>query len=269
MNGYGYLIVIGVILLVVALLAFNKKFVETLKNIFKIEELRKRILYTLGLLLVYRLGCFVVMPGINPNALGEGSAVANQLEGNSLLGLLDVFSGGAFGNVAIFALGVMPYITASIIIQLMGMMVPYFQKMQKEGESGRRKMNNWTRVLTIGVLLIQGPAYIANIYRQTPDAFVYGNSFLFIAYATLILIAGTMFIMWLGEKITDKGIGNGISLIIMIGIVARLPHALLAETNARIAVLGKTASGGLERYAYTSGFFDCDGVVLRSAISDW
>ena len=233
MNGYGYLIVGIVVVAIIALLATNKKFVETLKNIYKIEELRKRILYTLGLLLVYRLGCFVVIPGINPNALGEGSALANQMSDNSLLGLLDVFSGGAFGNAAIFALGVMPYITASIIIQLMGIMIPYFQKMQKEGESGRRKMNQWTRMLTIIVLLIQGPAYITNLYRQVPDAFVYGNTFLFLAYATIILIAGTMFIMWLGEKITDKGIGNGISLIIMIGIVARLPHALLAEINAR------------------------------------
>ena len=233
MNGYGYLIVGIVVVAIIALLATNKKFVETLKNIYKIEELRKRILYTLGLLLVYRLGCFVVIPGINPNALGEGSALASQLEGNGLLGLLNVFSGGAFGNAAIFALGVMPYITASIIIQLMGIMIPYFQKMQKEGESGRRKMNQWTRMLTIIVLLIQGPAYITNLYHQVPEAFVYGNTFLFLAYATVILIAGTMFIMWLGEKITDKGIGNGISLIIVIGIVARLPHALLAEINAR------------------------------------
>ena len=233
MNGYGYLIVGIVVVAIIALLATNKKFVETLKNIYKIEELRKRILYTLGLLLVYRLGCFVVIPGINPNALGEGSALASQLEGNGLLGLLNLFSGGAFGNAAIFALGVMPYITASIIIQLMGIMIPYFQKMQKEGESGRRKMNQWTRMLTIIVLLIQGPAYITNLYHQVPEAFVYGNTFLFLAYATVILIAGTMFIMWLGEKITDKGIGNGISLIIMIGIVARLPHALLAEINAR------------------------------------
>ena len=234
-----YLVVGIVFLVVIALLATNKKLVETLKNIYKIEELRKRVIYTIGLLLVYRLGSFVVIPGINPNALGEGSALASQLDGNGLLGLLNVFSGGAFGNAAIFALGVMPYITASIIIQLMGMMIPYFQKMQKEGESGRRKMNQWTRFLTIAVLILQGPAYIANLYHQVPDAFVYGNSFGFVCYATTILIAGTMFIMWLGEKITDKGIGNGISLIIMIGIVARLPHALLAEINARL----QTASG--------------------------
>ena len=231
MNGYGYLIVGIVVVAIIALLATNKKFVETLKNIYKIEELRKRILYTLGLLLVYRLGCFVVIPGINPNALGEGSALASQLEGNGLLGLLNVFSGGAFGNAAIFALGVMPYITASIIIQLMGIMIPYFQKMQKEGESGRRKMNQWTRFLTIGVLILQGPAYIANLYHQVPSAFVYGNSFGFVAYATTILIAGTMFIMWLGEKITDKGIGNGISLMIFAGIVARWSSIYTATTN--------------------------------------
>ncbi|MFR9603542.1 MAG: preprotein translocase subunit SecY [Rikenellaceae bacterium] len=231
MNTY---IIVGVIFAVVAvLLATNKKVVETIKNIYKIEELRNRVIYTLGLLLIYRLGSFVVIPGINPNALGEGSALANQMDSNGLLGLLNVFSGGAFGNAAIFALGVMPYITASIIIQLLGMMVPYFQKMQKEGESGRRKMNQWTRFLTIGVLVLQGPAYVANLFHQVPTAFVYGNSFGFVVYATIVLIAGTMFVMWLGEKITDKGIGNGVSLIIMIGIIARLPHALLAEVNAR------------------------------------
>lgn len=235
-----YLIVGIVFLVIIALLATNKKIVETLKNIYKIEELRKRVLYTIGLLLIYRLGSFVVIPGIDPNALHEGTKFANQLGDNNLLGLLDVFSGGAFGNAAIFALGVMPYITASIIIQLMGMMIPYFQKMQKEGESGRRKMNQWTRFLTIGVLLLQGPAYILNLAHQLPEgAFVYGSGWGFIGYATTILIAGTMFIMWLGEKITDKGIGNGISLIIMIGIVARLPHALLAEVNSRF----QTASG--------------------------
>ena len=229
-----YLIVGLVFLVVVAFLAANKKLRETLKNIYKIEELRKRVGYTLLLLLVYRLGCFVVIPGINPNLLGEGSALASQMDSNSLLGLLNVFSGGAFANAAVFALGVMPYITASIIIQLLGMMIPYFQKMQKEGESGRRKMNQWTRFLTIGVLMLQGPTYVANLYNQVPQAFVYGSTPLFYAYATAILIAGTMFVMWLGEKITDKGIGNGVSLIIMIGIVARLPHALLAEVSARL-----------------------------------
>ena len=232
------LIIVAVIAL---LLVTNKKLVETMKNIYKIEELRKRIAYTIGLLLVYRLGCFVVIPGIDPNALGAGSALADQMNSNTLLGLLDVFSGGAFANAAIFALGVMPYITASIIIQLLGIMVPAVQKLQKEGESGRRKMNQWTRLLTIGVLCIQGPAYVANLYHQMPTAFVYGGTFGFFAYATVILIAGTMFTMWLGERITDKGIGNGVSMIIMIGIVARLPQALMAELSARV----QTSSGSL------------------------
>ena len=227
----GYLLVGAVILVILAILLFNKKFTETLKNIYKIEELRKRIVYTLGLLLIYRLGSFVVLPGIDPNALAGLDAQLGDPK-NGLLGLLDVFSGGAFGNASIFALGVMPYITASIIIQLAGMMIPAVQKLQKEGESGRRKMNQWTRLLTIGVLMLQGPAYVANLAHTAGAAFVYGASGWFYAYATTILIAGTMFIMWLGEKITDKGIGNGISLIIMIGIVARLPHALLAEINA-------------------------------------
>ena len=235
------LIFLGIIALVAAGMMFNKKFVETVKNIWKIEDLRKRIIYTLGLLLIYRLGSFVVIPGINPNALGAGSGIADQVEGNGLLGLLNIFTGGAFSNASIFALGVMPYITASIVIQLMGMVVPYFQKMQKEGESGRRKLNQWTRFLTIAVLVLQGPTYVANLYRQVPESFVYGNTFQFVAFATLVLIAGTMFIMWLGEKITDRGIGNGVSLIIMVGIVARLPHALIAEFNTRFTA----ATGGM------------------------
>ena len=235
------LIFLGIIALVAAGLMFNKKFVETIKNIWKIEDLRKRIIYTLGLLLIYRLGSFVVIPGINPNALGAGSGIADQVEGNGMLGLLNIFTGGAFSNASVLALGVMPYITASIVIQLMGMVVPYFQKMQKEGESGRRKLNQWTRLLTIAVLLLQGPTYVANLYRQVPESFVYGNTFQFVAFATLVLIAGTMFIMWLGEKITDRGIGNGISLIIMVGIVARLPHALIAEFNTRFT----EATGGM------------------------
>lgn len=209
-----------------------KKLIETLKNIYKIEELRKRIIYTLGLLLIFRLGSFVVLPGINPQALGN---LQNQVEGNGLLGLLNIFSGGAFSNASIFALGVMPYISASIVIQLLGFLVPYFQRMQREGESGRRKLNQWTRYLTIGVLLFQGPAYLINLHAQLPDAaFVMGkDSVMFTVLATTVMIAGTMFIMWLGEKITDKGLGNGVSLIIMVGILARLPHALLAEVNSR------------------------------------
>lgn len=231
MNQY---IIVGLVLLLVAvLIATNKKMVETIKNIYKIEELRKRILYTIGLLLIYRLGSFVVIPGIDPAALRESTQFAGQMEGG-LMGLLDIFSGGAFSNASILALGVMPYITASIIIQLMGMMIPYFQKMQKEGESGRRKMNQWTRFLTIGVLILQGPAYLANLHAQVgASAFVWEYGLFSMVSMTLIMIAGTMFIMWLGEKITDKGIGNGISLIIMIGIVARLPHALLAEVTMR------------------------------------
>ena len=222
-------IIVGIILLVlVALLATNKKLVETLKNIYKIEELRKRILFTLGLLLIYRLGSFVTLPGINHSLLEAWTQSVNNDGG--LMGLLNVFSGGAFSQASIFALGVMPYITASIIIQLLGIMVPYFRKMQREGESGRRKMNQWTRFLTIAVLLLQAPAYLKT---QVPEAAIMQESG-FIITSTIILIAGTMFIMWLGEKITDKGIGNGISLIIMIGIVARLPHAFLAEVMMKL-----------------------------------
>ena len=232
MNKY---LIVGIILVVlVALLATNKKLIETFKNIYKIEELRKRILYTLGLLLIYRLGSFVTLPGVDHAALEAFTqSFAND---NSLMGLLNVFSGGAFSQASIFALGVMPYITASIIIQLMGIMVPYFRKMQREGESGRRKMNQWTRFLTIAVLILQAPAYLkATVMRY--DAVSMGED-TFIYTSTLILIAGTLFIMWLGEKITDKGIGNGISLIIMIGIVARLPQAFLEELMFQVSASG-------------------------------
>lgn len=217
-----------------------KKLIETIRNIFKIEELRNRILYTLGLLLIYRLGSFVVLPGINPQAIVGSDLQAQTQDG--ILALLNIFSGGAFSNASIFALGIMPYISASIVIQLLGIAIPYFQKLQKEGESGRRKINQWTRYLTIGILLLQAPAYLINLNEQLPpSAFVLGGSnFLFTLSATMVLIAGTMFVMWLGEKITDKGIGNGVSLIIMVGIIARLPHALLAEVNARFT----TAGGG-------------------------
>ena len=223
-------IIVGIILVaLVALLATNKKLVETLKNIYKIEELRQRILFTLGLLLIYRLGSFVTLPGVDHAVLEQWTQnFAN--DGSSLMGLLNIFSGGAFSQASIFALGVMPYITASIIIQLLGIMVPYFRKMQREGESGRRKMNQWTRFLTIAVLLLQAPAYLKT---QVPDVAI-AQPAGFIFTSTLILIAGTMFIMWLGEKITDKGIGNGISLIIMIGIVARLPHAFLGEVVMKL-----------------------------------
>ena len=231
MNTY---IVVGIILVgLVALLATNKKLVETLKIIYKIEELRSRILFTLGLLLIYRLGSFVTLPGVDHAVLQQWTQnFAN--DSSSLMGLLNIFSGGAFSQASIFALGVMPYITASIIIQLLGIMVPYFRKMQREGESGRRRMNQWTRFLTIAVLLLQAPAYLATQVISSGAVSVTGD-FLgitngqFIVPAVIILIAGTMFIMWLGEKITDKGIGNGISLIIMIGIVARLPQSFLQE----------------------------------------
>lgn len=220
-----------------------KKFIETIKNIFKIEELRKRLGYTLMLILVYRLGCFIVLPGIDTGMLAQLQATTQE----GLVGLLNMFSGGAFGNASIFALGVMPYISASIVIQLLGMFVPYFRKLQMEGESGRRKMNQITRYLTVLILCIQGPAYIASIHSQIPGAaFIavtqFGWSrFMFNLVATIILMGGSMFVMWLGERITDRGIGNGISLIIMIGIVARLPYALVAEAGTKLTT---TTSGG-------------------------
>ena len=215
-----------------------KKFIETIKNIFKIEELHKRIVYTFLLLLVYRLGSYVVLPGIDPTQLENLQTQASE----GLLSLLNMFSGGAFGNASIFALGVMPYISASIVIQLLGIMVPYFQKMQREGESGRRKMNQWTRYLTIAILALQGPAYMANLHSQLPATAFLFPGFTFNIFATIVLIAGTMFVMWLGERITDRGLGNGISLIIMVGIVARLPFALFSEASSRIS---ESAGGGL------------------------
>ena len=220
-----------------------KKLIETIKNIFKIEELRKRLVYTFLLILVYRFGCFVVLPGIDATLLAGLQSRTQE----GLVGLLNMFSGGAFGNASIFALGVMPYISASIVIQLLGVFVPYFRKLQMEGESGRKKMNQMTRWLTIVIICIQGPAYMAAVHNQIPAAaFVAVNqlgwsNFMFNLVSTVILMAGSMFVMWLGERITDRGIGNGISLIIMIGIVARLPYALLAEIQEKLA----TNNGGL------------------------
>jgi preprotein translocase subunit SecY len=203
-----------------------KDFIQTIKNIFKIEELRSRILFTLGIILIYRLGSKVVLPGVDPAQLEAFSQRSSQ----GVLGLLDMFSGGAFSRASIFALGIMPYISASIIIQLLTIAVPYFQRMQKEGESGRRKMNQITRYLTVLVLILQAPAYLTQIPSQaklmSPTMFLFSS--------VVILTAGTIFVMWLGEKITDKGIGNGISLIIMIGIIARLPFALSSELNERL-----------------------------------
>jgi len=206
-----------------------KKLITTIQNIFKIEELRNRIVYTILLLLVYRLGSFVVLPGIDPLQLDNLKSQSSE----GLIGLLNLFSGGAFGNASVFALGIMPYISASIVIQLLGMMIPYFQRLQREGESGRRKMNQMTRYLTIIILILQGPAYMANLNAQSPEAFVL-SGFWYNAFATLILISGTMFVMWLGERITDRGIGNGISLVITVGILARLPFAFVAEFGTRL-----------------------------------
>jgi preprotein translocase subunit SecY len=203
-----------------------KAFIQTLKNIYKIEELRSRILFTLLIILIYRLGSKVVLPGVDPAQLEAFSNRTSQ----GVLGLLDMFSGGAFSKASIFALGIMPYISASIIIQLLTIAVPYFQRMQKEGESGRRKMNQITRYLTVLVLVLQAPAYLTQIPAQ---AKIMAPS-LFLVSSIIILTAGTIFVMWLGERITDKGIGNGISLIIMIGIIARLPFALSTELGQRL-----------------------------------
>ena len=214
-----------------------KKLIQTIKNIFKIEELRTRILYTLALVLIYRLGSFIVLPGIDSAMIANSELAQKSSEG--LMGLLNMFSGGAFGSASIFALGVMSYISASIVIQLLGVFVPYFRKMQMEGESGRRKMNQLTRFLTIAIICIQGPAYMATLHSQIPEAAFFAvhqlgwSNFWFNLVSTVILLGGTMFVMWLGERITDRGIGNGISIIIMIGIIARLPHALFAEVMTK------------------------------------
>ncbi len=221
-----------------------KRLIQTIRNISKIEDLRKRILYTLGIILIYRLGAYVVIPGVDPHQL---SALEDQTSGG-LLGLLNMFSGGAFSNASIFALGIMPYISASIVVQLMGIAVPYFQKLQREGESGRKKLNQITRYLTVIITGFQAPGYLANLVRQLPaeaitpfDPTVTTPTTFFWVSSTIILVSGTMFVMWLGERITDKGIGNGISLIIMIGIIARLPFALFGEFVSRMEEQG----GGL------------------------
>ena len=229
------LIVILVCVVIAAILWMNKRLRENIRNIFKIEELRKRITYTILIVLIYRFGSYVVLPGIDPNQLAQ---LQNQ-SSTGLLGLLNMFSGGAFANASVFALGIMPYITASIIVQLLGMAIPYFQRLQKEGESGRKKINQITRYLTVIIVAAQAPGYIANLRAQLPAEAIYpfvagGSPILFFWISSvIILIAGTLFVMWLGERITDKGIGNGISLIIMIGIIARLPFALFAEVASR------------------------------------
>ena len=215
------------------------RLVDTIKNIWKIEDLRKRLVVTFLLILVYRVGCYVVLPGIDPNQL----AAMKSFTSGGLMQLLDMFSGGAFSQASIFALGIMPYITASIVIQLLGMVLPQFQKLQREGESGHMKINQYTRYLTVLILLLQAPAYLFNLEYQVNSA-AHGTMALTRldkTYMTVILAAGSMFIMWLGERITDKGVGNGISFIILIGIIARLPGAFIEEFMGRIS----SAQGGL------------------------
>ena len=216
-----------------------KKLIETLKNIWKIEDLRQRILVVILFTAIYRFGSFVVLPGINPAMLDK---LQSQTQGG-LMSLLDMFSGGAFSNASIFALGIMPYISASIVMQLLAVAVPYFQKMQREGESGRKKISMYTRWLTVGILLFQAPSYLINLKMQAGGALASGIAWpVFIVTGTIILAAGSMFILWLGERITDKGIGNGISIIIMIGIIARLPQAFIQEIGSRFTAI---TGGGL------------------------
>ena len=216
------------------------KFIETLKNVWKIEELRNRIMVTLGLLLVYRFGAQVVLPGIDASRLAEFSG---KFDAGGIGGLLNAFTGGAFANASVFALGIMPYISASIVVQLMGIAIPYLQKLQKEGESGRKTINQITRWLTIGICVVQAPAYLYSLGALgVPDsAFVLGKGLDFIIPSVVILVTGTVFAMWLGEKITDKGIGNGISLLIMVGIIANMPQSFVQEFISRTS----TTSGGL------------------------
>ena len=216
-----------------------KKFIEILKNIWLVEDLRQRILITLLFTAIYRFGSFVVLPGINPAML---KTLQSQTQGG-LMALLDMFSGGAFSNASIFALGIMPYISASIVMQLLAVAVPYFQKMQREGESGRKKISMYTRWLTVAILLFQAPSYLLNLKMQAAGALASGISWsVFVIPATIILAAGSMFILWLGERITDKGIGNGVSLIIMIGIIARFPQAFIQEITSRFTAI---TGGGL------------------------
>ena len=216
-----------------------KKFIETLKNCWKIEDLRQRILITILFVAIYRFGSYVVLPGIDPSALAQ---LQKQTSGG-LMSLLDMFSGGAFSNASIFALGIMPYISASIVMQLLAVAVPYFQKMQREGESGRKKISWYTRILTVAILFFQAPSYLMNLKMQAYGALSSGIDWsLFFVPAFIILTAGSMFILWLGERITDKGIGNGISMIIMIGIIARLPQAFIQEVTSRFAAI---TGGGL------------------------
>lgn len=237
----------------------SPKFIQTIKNIWKIEDLRVRIGITLLFVAIYRFGSYVVLPGIDPAML---TRLQEQTSGG-LMSLLDMFSGGAFSNASIFALGIMPYISASIVIQLLAIAVPYFQKLQREGESGRRKINQYTRYLTVLILLVQAPSYLLNL-RYTAGAALSEsiNWNVFMITSTIILAAGSMFILWLGERITDKGIGNGVSLIIMIGIIARLPQAFIQEFTSRMSA---ATGGGIIMFLFEIVFLFlviCAGVAL-------
>lgn len=214
-----------------------KKFIQTIRDIWTIEELRNKILLTLGFMAIYRFAAQVPLPGIDITV--AQAALQNQTSGGGILGLLDMFTGGAFARASVVALGIMPYISASIVVQLMGIAVPYLQKLQKDGESGRKKINQITRWLTIAITMVQGPAYITNIYQLIPASAFYISGSMFWLTSMVVLTAGTIFAMWLGEKITDKGIGNGISLLIMIGIIARFPESFIQEVVSKV-----TASNG-------------------------
>ena len=230
-----------------------KKYIEIIRNCWKVEDLRQRLLITLLFTAIYRFGSFVVLPGIDPNKLAQ---LQSQTSGG-LMSLLDMFSGGAFSNASIFALGIMPYISASIVMQLLAVAVPYFQKMQREGESGRKKINWYTRLLTVGILIFQAPSYLLNLKAQAGQALASGvNWSIFIICSSVILAAGSMFILWLGERITDKGVGNGISMIIMIGIIARLPQAFVQELVSRFTAI---TAGGL-------GMFVIEILILYAVV---
>lgn len=221
-----------------------KKIIETLKNIWRIEDLRMRLLITLLFVAIYRFGSFVVLPGVDPEKL----LALREQTSSGLMSLLNMFSGGAFSNASIFALGIMPYISASIVIQLLVVVMPYFQKMQREGESGRRKINQYTRYLTIAILIFQGPMYLINLKAMTGPAISESlNWSWFLISSTLILAAGSMFILWLGERITDRGVGNGVSIIIMIGIIARFPQAVGQEF---VTALTSPGAGGLVKFLF-------------------
>jgi preprotein translocase subunit SecY len=221
-----------------------KKMIATLQNIWSIEDLRKRILLTLGLIFIFRVGTYITLPGIDPGMLANMKAQGS----GGILGLVNLFAGGAFSRASVFALGIMPYISASIAVQLLTIVIPQFQKMSKEGESGRRQLNQWTRILTVVVTFFQGFAYVKYLATQDKDAIMI-TPWLFTISTVVILTTGTLFVMWMGERITDKGLGNGVSLIIMVGILARFPSAILQEFTTRASQ--GTVSTGYKTYPCT------------------